>query len=38
MVLMVWFPSGTALEGHHECALSQIGTRPDMTLEDVAIM
>ena len=24
-----WFPSGAALESRHECALSQVGTRPD---------
>ena len=24
--------SEAALESHHECALSEVGTRPDMTL------
>ena len=32
MVLTAWFPSGAALLGRRECALSQVGTRPDMTL------
>ena len=32
MLLAAWFPSEAALKGHHECALSQVGTRPDMTL------
>ena len=33
MVLVAWFPSGPALYIHHECTLSQVGTRPDMTLD-----
>ena len=32
MVLAAWFPSGAELLSHHECALSQGGTRPDMML------
>ena len=32
MVLAGWSPSGAALYSHHECALSQIGTRPGMAL------
>ena len=28
-----WFPSGAALESRYECALSQISTHPDMTLD-----
>ena len=33
MDLPAWFPSGAALYNHHECALSQVGTHPDMTLD-----
>ena len=28
-----WFQSGAALKGRHECALSQVGPHPDMTLD-----
>ena len=28
-----WFPSGATLKGHRECALSQVGTHPDKTLD-----
>ena len=37
MVLVAWLPSGAALYSGHECALSQVGTHLDMTL-DVAGM
>ena len=30
MVLVVWSPSEAALYSRHECALLQVGTRPDM--------
>ena len=33
MVLVAWFPSGTALESCHECALSEVGTQLDMPLD-----
>ena len=33
MELMVWFSSGTALNGRRECALSQNGASPDMTVD-----
>ena len=33
MVLEAWSPSGAALYSHQECALSQIGTVPDMTFD-----
>ena len=33
MVLAAWFPSVAALKGSHECALSQVGVHPDMTLD-----
>ena len=32
MVLTAWFPSGAALSSCHECALSQVDTRPDKIL------
>ena len=32
MMPMDWHPNGAALSSH-ECALSQIGIRPDMTLD-----
>ena len=32
MVLSAWSPSGAVLLSHHECALLQVGTRPDMIL------
>ena len=34
MVLTAWTPSGDALLSRHECALSQVGARSDMTLDD----
>ena len=34
MVLAAWFPSELTLQSHHERALSQVGTHPDMTLID----
>ena len=37
MVSVAWSPSREALLRHHECALSQVGIHPDMTL-DVARM
>ena len=37
MVLAVCSPSEAALGGRHECALSQVGSHPDMTL-DVAMV
>ena len=37
MVLVAWFRSGETLESRHVCALSEVGLRPDMTL-DVAGM
>ena len=36
-ILAAWSLSGTAIYSYHECALSQVGTGPDMTL-DVARM
>ena len=33
MLLMAFFPNRAALSSHHECALAEIGTRPDMTLD-----
>ena len=33
MVLMAWSPNEIALENRHECALSQVGACPDMTLD-----
>ena len=33
MVLAAWFPNEAALKSHHECALSEISTDPDMTLD-----
>ena len=35
MVPAVWFPSGAAISSHNQCVLSQVGTRPDMTLNIV---
>ena len=32
MVLVGWYPSGAALERHHECVLSQVDSCPDVTL------
>ena len=32
MVLVVWCPSGAALLSCHDCALSQIGAHPGVTL------
>ena len=32
MVLVDWSPSEVALKGHHECALSQAGIHPDLSL------
>ena len=33
MVLVTLSPNGVALSSHCECALSQVGTRPDVTLD-----
>ena len=33
MVLVDWFLSRAALQSHHECALFQVGTPPDMILD-----
>ena len=33
MVLSAWCSSEAALQSCHECALSQFGTQPDMTLD-----
>ena len=33
MVPIAWCPSEAALKGRHECALSEVSTRPDMTLD-----
>ena len=30
MVLAAWSPSGAALSSRHVCALSQVGTHPDV--------
>ena len=38
MVLAAWFPSGAALWNRHECALSQVVSRPDMTLLDASML
>ena len=32
MVLVVWYPSRAELYSRIECALSSVGTHPDMTL------
>ena len=34
-VLVAWSPSGATLQSHHECALSQVSSHPDMTLDVV---
>ena len=36
MVLAAWVPTGAALSSHNGCTLSQVTTRPDITL-DVAV-
>ena len=33
MVLAAWSPSGETLYSRHECALLEVGTHPDMTLD-----
>ena len=33
MVSVAWSSSGAALYSHHECALSQVGACPNMTLD-----
>ena len=35
MVLVAWSHSGVAVFSHNECALSQVGTDPDMILDVV---
>ena len=32
MMLAAWSPSVAALYSHHECALLQVGTHPDMAI------